>query len=66
MGISGQPGGGAYYGANNATDDESIGTITGSLNNMQMANNASARTINENMSAMSRETQDLRIIITHL
>ena len=66
IGISGQPRGGAYYGVNNATDDKSIGTITELLNNMQIANNTPARTINEHMSAMSRETQELHSIITHL
>jgi hypothetical protein len=64
MGISGQPGG--FHGANNATDDDSIGAITESLSHMQMANNASARTINENMAAMSNETKELRSIIAHL
>jgi len=66
MGISGQPGGGAFHGANNAMDDDLIGAITESLSHMQMANNASARTINENMAAMSKETQELRSIIAHL
>ena len=66
MGISGQPGGGGFYGANNAMYDDSIGAITESLSHMQMANNASARTINENMAAMSKETQELRSIIAQL
>ena len=66
MGISGQPGGQSFHGANNTMDDESIGAITESLSHMQMANNALARTINENMAAMSKETQELRSIIAQL
>ena len=66
MGISGQPGGQSFHGANNMVDNDSIDAITESLSHMQMANNILVQTINENMAAMSRETQELRSIITQL
>ena len=45
------------------TDDDSIGTITKSLQNLQLANNAAASTINDNMSQITRETSELCAII---
>ena len=50
------------YGA----DDDSMGTITESLQNMQMANNAAVSTINDNMSQITRETSELRAIIKQM
>ena len=50
----------------NIPDDDSIGTITESIQNMQMVNNAAACTINKNMSAITCETADLRNIIEQM
>ena len=50
------------YGAN----DDLMGTITKSLQNMQMANNTAASTINDNMSQITRETSELRAIIKQI
>ena len=47
-------------------DDDSMGTITESLANMQLANNAAATTINANMSQITRETAELRAIIEQM
>ena len=48
--------------ANNTIDDDddSIDTIKDSLNNIQLANNANAQNMNENISAITQETSALR------
>eukprot|EP00957_Ditylum_brightwellii_P132871 10132359-Ditylum_brightwellii.AAC.1 len=66
MGISGRPAGNAYYRAHNAKDDSSISTIIDSITNMQMANNAAACTINNNMSVIICKTQDLPNLVNQL
>eukprot|EP00957_Ditylum_brightwellii_P168816 12849283-Ditylum_brightwellii.AAC.1 len=66
MGISGCPAGNVYYGAHTTTKDDSVVTITNSLNNIQRVNNMVACTINENMSAITHETQDIQNIAGQL
>ena len=44
----------AYNVTHPSTDDDSVGTIPKSIQNMQMANNAAAHTINENMLTSTR------------
>ena len=53
----------SYNATYTSTDNDSIGTITESIQNMQMANNAAAHSINENMSTITCENTDLRNII---
>ena len=48
-----------YSAAYNTTDNDSMGTITESLTNMQLANNAAATTINDNMSVITHKTAEL-------
>ena len=50
-----------YHGAANAAeDDDSLGTITESLAQIQMANNANAQMLHDTVAALSAETQELR------
>ena len=49
-----------YHGAANVMDNDSLGSITQSIANMQMANNANVQVLNENISTITAETRDLR------
>ena len=51
-----------YHGANNTCDDDddSLASINTSITNMQLANNANAQVLNDNVSAITAETRDLR------
>ena len=48
-----------YHGAANAMDDDSKDTIMQSITQMQLVNNANAQIINNNMNAITAETQSL-------
>ena len=53
-----------YHGVNNAEeDDDSINSIQNSIANIQLANNANAQQMNDNISAMTEETRQLRALI---
>ena len=51
-----------YHGAANtiADDDDSLGSIVGSLNQMQMANNANAQAFSDNLNTIETSTNELR------
>ena len=49
-----------YHNAYNAVDDDSIGSIKESLAGLQMANNANCQQLNDNLSAITQESRDLR------
>ena len=59
MGIYGRPPNNAYYRAHNTTDDNSVGIITNSITIMQMVNKVVVHTINNTLSAITRNTQNL-------
>ena len=40
-------------------DNDSLGSITNSITQMQMANNANMQVLNENISTITVETRDL-------
>ena len=48
-----------YHGAANVVDDDSLGSITQSIANMQMANNVNVQVLNKNISTITAETRDL-------
>lgn len=64
----GTTGAAGYQGANHTTedDDDSITSITASITNMHIANNANAQAINDNMSTITAETRELRAMINQL
>ena len=65
----GTSGSAGYHGANAATteeDDDSMTSITTSIANMHIANNANAQVINDNMSSITAETRELRAMIAQL
>jgi hypothetical protein len=58
-----------YHGANATTteeDDKSMTSITNSIANMHIANNANVQVINSNMSNITAETRELRAMIAQL
>ena len=66
MGVSSCPSNSLYYGTHNAINDDSIERITKPLTNMQLANNATTRTINKNISTITCKTMNLRNIVAQL
>ena len=48
-----------YHGAANVVDNDSLGSITQSIANMQMANNVNVQVLNKNISTITAETRDL-------
>ena len=56
----------AHNTAYNTAGNNSMGTITESLNNMQLANNATATAINDNMLVITRKTAELQAIIEQM
>ena len=49
-----------YHGAANVVDNDSLGSITQSITNMQMAKNANVQVLNKNISTITAETRNLR------
>ena len=64
----GTAGAAGYHGANYTADndDDSMTSITASITNMHIANNANAQAINDNMSTITAETRELRALVNQL
>ena len=56
LGTAGMAG---YHGTANAMDDNSLGSITQSISNTQIVNNANVQVLNENISTITAETRNL-------